>query len=197
MQIGLKDMRDFEGDVEKYIKDQFPVKEGADPKERAAMNAQATTIKALGNSMFQTNAAVGIPLTAGTVMQAMELAKDRSNVQIVQVNGTAHEAVVVNGQHVITSGALQKKAPAAPGTAPATPAAAARQGVSQPGAQAPAAAQSKDQELTAAYNNWQQIKSQNSKGYFSQKTPSDPANMQAEKDAEAVYTQLLAGRYTK
>jgi hypothetical protein len=126
-------MRDMEGDMDKYIKDQFPVKDGMDAKERATINAQATAMKSLGSSIFQSNASVGIPLTAGTVMQAMELGKDRQNVQIVQVNGVAHEAVLVNGQHVITSGPLQKREPAgaavAPGAAPTTSAAMAQQGV--------------------------------------------------------------------
>ena len=132
IQIGLKDMRDFEGDFNGYIKDQFPVKEGADANERAGLNAQATSMKALGSAMFQNNAAIGIPLTAGTVMQAMELGKDRKNVQIVQVNGVAREAVVVNGQHVITSGPLQKRAPAAAAPAANSAAAVAQAGVAAP-----------------------------------------------------------------
>lgn len=142
IQVSLKDMRDFEGDLNGYIKDQFPVKEGADEKERASINAQATAKKALGSAMFKSNAAVGIPLTAGTVLQAMELATDRKNVRVAQINGVPHEAVVVNGQAVIVSGPLQQR-PAAPAAAPgaATPAAAARAGVSPaPAAQAPAAA---------------------------------------------------------
>lgn len=113
IKVGLKDMRDFEGDLNGYIKDQYPVKDGADPQERAKVNAQATSVKALGSALFQSNAAIGIPLTAGTVMQAMELAKDRSNVKIVTVGEDKHEAVIVNGQPVITTGPLQKKAPAA------------------------------------------------------------------------------------
>ena len=141
IQIGLKDMRDFEGDFNGYIKDQFPVKEGADANERAGLNAQATSMKALGSAMFQNNAAIGIPLTAGTVMQAMELGKDRKNVQMVQVNGVAREAVVVNGQHVITSGPLQKRPPAPAAPAANSAAAAAQAGVAAPApASAPIAA---------------------------------------------------------
>lgn len=147
VQLTIKDMRDFEGDLAGYIKDQFPAAQGADAAERATLNAQATGIRSLGTTMFRSNAAVGNPLTAGTVMQAMELAKDRKNVQVVQVNGNPYEAVTVNGHPVITTGALQKKEPPAPPgasgakpgpTAPtaATPAAAARAGVA-PGAQAP------------------------------------------------------------
>ncbi len=142
-QISLKDMRDFEGDLDKYIKDQFPVKDGADASERAGMNAQATSKKALGSALFQSNAAIGIPLTAGTVLQAMELAADRKNVRVVQVGGAAHEAVVVNGQAVITTGPLQKKAPppvaaAPPVAAPQNAAAQAAAGVQQPAPQAAA-----------------------------------------------------------
>lgn len=122
--LDIKTMRDFEGDMAGYLKEQFPVKDGAEPKDRAAMNAEMTSVKALGNSLFRTNAQVGIPLTAGTVMQAMELAKDRKNVRIVEVGGNAHEAVIVHGQPVITTGPLQRKA--APAPAANTPAAVAK-----------------------------------------------------------------------
>jgi len=118
IKVGLKDMRDFEGDLNGYIKDQYPVKDGADAKERASMNAQATAKKALGSALFQSNAAIGIPLTAGTVLQALELAQDRKNVRIVQVGDASHEAVIVNGQPVITTGPLQKKAPQVVAPAP-------------------------------------------------------------------------------
>jgi len=115
--LGLKDMRDFESDLTGHIKEQYPVKEGADEKERAAINAQATARKALGNTLFRNNAQIGIPLTAGTVLQAMELAGDRKNVRIVRIGGVAHEAVVVNGSPVITSGPLQEKQAAGPAPA--------------------------------------------------------------------------------
>lgn len=119
LQVTLKDKRDFESDYSSYIKDQFPVKEGADDKERAAMTAQANSARALASSLFENNAAVGVPLTAGSVAQAVELARDRKNVKVIQVNGQAYEGVVVNGQSIITSGALQRKAAA--GAAPAAP----------------------------------------------------------------------------
>lgn len=113
IQIGLKDMRDFEGDLDKYIKDQFPVKDGADPKERGLMNAQATQMKANGSSIFQNNAAIGIPLTAGTVLQALELTKDPKNIMIVpDSSGNKFKAVVVNGQKIAVSGPLEKVVPA-------------------------------------------------------------------------------------
>lgn len=138
VQISIKDMRDFEGDLTSAIKDQFPVAQGTDAAERATLNAQATTIKALGTSMFRTNAAIGNPLTAGTVMQAMEIAKNPKNIRGVEINGNTYESVVVNGQPVITSGAMVKKPAepvAAPGAkAPVTPAAVARGGVAQPAA---------------------------------------------------------------
>lgn len=139
IKIELKDMRDFEGDLDKYIKDQFSVKDGADDKERAAINAQATSVKALGSAIFQSNASIGIPLTAGTVLQAVELAKDRKNVQIVHVGGVAREAVIVNSQPVITSGPLEKRAPpVAPAAKTASPSAApAVTSVKTPAPQAP------------------------------------------------------------
>lgn len=143
IQVTLKDMNDFEGNVDKYIKDQFPVKDGADDKERALLNAQATTFKATASSIFQTNAAHGIPLTAGTVMQAMELAKDPTNQRVYAdpTTGQKYMGVVVNGTPVAVSGALQQPqaqpaqagAPAnSPTAAPAqapNPAAMAAQGV--------------------------------------------------------------------
>ncbi len=121
--VGLKDMRDFEGDLDGYIKDQFPVAQGGTPEERAKINAEATAMKALGSSLFRSNAAAGIPLTAGTVLQAIKLAQDRSKVQVAQLGGSTVEAVMVNGQPVIVSGSLQKK-PAA--LAPAAPSAGAQ-----------------------------------------------------------------------
>lgn len=142
IQVSLKDMREFEGDLDKYIKDQYPVKEGADAKERGLMNAQATAIKANGSSIFQTNAAMGIPLTAGTVLQALELTKDPKNIIVAAgSDGTRFNAVRVNGQLVAVSGSLEKRpagaAPAAgPAATPAAPsaAAAARSGVAAPAA---------------------------------------------------------------
>lgn len=142
IEVTIKDMRDFEGDLNGYIKDQYPVKEGADEKERASINAQATAKKAQGSAIFRSNAAVGIPLTAGTVLQAMELAADRKNVRIAQVNGTPHEAVVVNGQVVIVSGPMERRPAPQPQPAPqapTTPAAAARAGVEPAPRAAPAA----------------------------------------------------------
>ena len=140
IQVGLKDMRDFEGDLDGYIKDQYPVKDGADAAERAQINAEATAKKALGSSLFRTNAAAGIPLTAGMVLQAMELAADRKNVRVAQVGGQAVEAVVVNGVPVIVSGSLQKRpAPTAAAPVPQPTAAAGRQ-VSAPPPVTPATA---------------------------------------------------------
>lgn len=136
LQVTLKDKRDFESDLSGHIKDQFPVKDGADPAERAAMSAQATQKRSLGNTLFENNARIGVPLTAGTVMQAMDLAADRKNIRVIKdASGNAYEGVVVNGQAIITGPAMQKKAPTAPGVtppgppAPTNPAAAARQGV--------------------------------------------------------------------
>jgi hypothetical protein len=116
--VSLKDMRDFEGDLSGYIKDQFPMNEAVDAKERGTIQAAATSMKSLGTSIFLSNASVGIPLTAGSVMQAMELASNRQNVRIADVSGVPHEAVVVNGQTVLVSGPMQAKPPvsqAAPG----------------------------------------------------------------------------------
>lgn len=141
LQVTLKDRRDFESDLNATIKDLYPVKDGADRAERDAMAAQADAHRALATSLFTNNAQVGIPLTAGIVSQAINLARDRKNVRIAQVNGVPHEGVMVNGTFVLTSGALQPKpqqaaAPAAPGAAPMPAAARASAGV-QP---APAAA---------------------------------------------------------
>lgn len=140
--VGLKDMRDFESDLNGYIKDQYPVKDGADPKERAQMQAQATAVKASGSALFRNNAAIGIPLTAGTVLQAMELAKDRQNIRIGMVGDVPHEMVMVNGQSVVVSGPMQKKAPApAPVSAPVAPRAAGAAGMAAQGIASPATAQ--------------------------------------------------------
>lgn len=150
IRLDLKDMRDFEGDLSTHIKEQFPVKDGASPEERAATNAEATKLKAMGNALFQTNAQAGTPLVAATVLQALELAKTPANVRIFEVGGVKREGVIVNGQPVITSGAVMKASvptgsatpqPVAtpPGTGQnqanvPTPAAAARQGVAAPAA---------------------------------------------------------------
>jgi hypothetical protein len=121
LQITLKDKRDFENDLSQHIKDQYPIKEGIDATERDKMAASANARRALGQTLFETNAAVGIPTTAGTVLQALELAADRKNVRIVQVNGQPHEGVIVNGQAIITSGVLQRREQPAPGGNVATP----------------------------------------------------------------------------
>lgn len=146
LQVTLKDKRDFESDLSGHIKDQFPVKDGADEKERAAMSAQATAKRSLGNTLFENNARIGVPLTAGTVMQAMDMAADRKNIRVINdAQGNAYEGVVVNGQPIITGPPMQKKAQPAPGAAPqpgpapmASPAAVARQGVAAPETQIPA-----------------------------------------------------------
>lgn len=122
VQLTLKDKREFESDLSGHIKDLYPTKDGVDAAEKASINAQATAKMALGNTLFQNNAQIGIPLTAATVLQAMELAADRKNVKIARVAGVPHESVLVNGQVVITSGPLQERPPAGPVAAPgATP----------------------------------------------------------------------------
>lgn len=147
LQVSIKDMRDFQGDVQDQIKDQFPIKEGADAAERAKIAAQASAAKARAVSIFQDNAKLGNPLVASTALQAISLAADPKNERVVEVNGRKFGAVIVNGQPVIVTGELQPKGQAvqaspadgiskpvfgagipAPAT-PAAPAAIAQQGV--------------------------------------------------------------------
>jgi len=122
IQITLKDKRDFESDLSGYIKDQFPVKDGSDQKERDAVAQSANKVRAAGSTLFETNASLGIPVTAGTAIEAMKLASDKKNVRIMQVNGRSYEGVIVNGQPIITSGEVRPKEPGAR-VAPGTPAA--------------------------------------------------------------------------
>lgn len=137
LQITLKDQRDFEGDMNAILKDRFPVSEAGSPEERAAVSNQANSQRALATALFRNNASVGIPLTAGSVVEAMSLAADRKNVRVFQVNGVPHEGVVVNGQAVITSGPLQRREAggAAQVQAPGNVATPATQPAGQPAAQ--------------------------------------------------------------
>lgn len=121
LQISVKDMRDFQGDVREQTKELFPIKEGADPAERAKIAAQAAAAEARAVSVFRDNAKIGNPLVASTVLQAIQLAGDPKNERIVQVGEQKFGAVMVNGQPVIVTGALQPKPqPATPSPA-ATP----------------------------------------------------------------------------
>lgn len=147
LEVTLKDKREFETDLSKIIDDQFPVKEGGTPEERKALTEQKAGLLALGSAIFQTNAQIGTPLTAGTAGEAIKLAQDPKNHKIVDVGGQKFRAVVVHGVPVIVSQPLQAKPqqpPAAPGAAPiqappvvpgSGPAAMAAQGVQAPAAQ--------------------------------------------------------------
>lgn len=137
-QVSLKDMRDFEGDVDKIVASKFDPKDGQDPAEKARIVAQATAVKAAAMGVFEANATRGRPITAAIAVQAMELAQNRKAVRIVQDEaGNSFEAVVVNGQPVLVSGAMQRK----PAPAAAAPAAVAPPPAAAPAARPPAAAQ--------------------------------------------------------
>jgi hypothetical protein len=132
LQVTLKDKRDFESDLAGFIKEQFPIKDATDAAERTAVASQRDAYVARGQTVFHDNATLGIPLTAGTVLQAMQLASNRANIKPFQApNGTTYGAVVVNGQPVVVTGPLQQR-----GAAPTTPAANAAAGVSPQDARA-------------------------------------------------------------
>ena len=113
IQIGVKDMRDFEGDLTGQIKDLYPIKDGATPTERSAMQAQQNHLVANAQMVFQNSAQAGVPITASMALQALKLRDDRANVKIAQVNGQPREVVMVGSTPVVVSGPLQQKQPAA------------------------------------------------------------------------------------
>ena len=119
LQVSIKDMRDFQSDLREQVKDMFPVKDGADAAQRAAMAAQSAAFEARAVSIFRDNAAVGNPLVASTARQALELASNKANEKIVDVGGKKFGAVIVNGQPVIVTGELQQTAAAPAAAAPA------------------------------------------------------------------------------
>lgn len=134
IQLSLKDMKDFDDDVNKRVTEIFSPKDGMSPEERGALGTQRNAAVSQANGIFHANATKGNPMTAGTVLQAMELARDPKNVQQMKgSDGMVYKTVAVNGQPVIVSAPLVPKpaAPqAAPGAAPAraNPAAIAAQG---------------------------------------------------------------------
>lgn len=133
VQVDLKDIRDFGSDLNARIKDKYPVKDGIDEKEKAAISAKRAAEEAMGTAYFRSNATLGIPLTAGTVEQAMSLAADRANIKPWQhPNGKTYGVVIVHGQPVVVTGEMTRKPPPAAATvapAPNSPAAAAARGV--------------------------------------------------------------------
>jgi hypothetical protein len=142
VQLSLKDLKDFDDDVNKRVTEIFQPKEGMTPDERGTLGDQRNAVVAQANGIFQANATKGIPLTAGIVLQALSMASDPANVKRLRDNhGSIYATVAVNGQPVIVSTPLiRRQAPPAPTPAAGgrpLPAAIAARGV--PVASAPAA----------------------------------------------------------
>ena len=111
-QVTLKDLKDFDDDVNKRVTEIFQPKEGMNPDERTALGAKRNAVVSQANGVFHANATRGMPITAGTALQAIELAGDIKN--ITRRNGSdgqVYDTVLVNGMPIIVSAPLAKAAP--------------------------------------------------------------------------------------
>ena len=131
--VALKDRREYLSDFSGALPDP---KNAQDPKEAIAIATSNQNILAQADSVFSTNAKLGIVLTAPQAAAAMTLAQTPSNIKRVRDNntGAVYESVTVNGTSVIVGiGSMkptEKKEVVAP---PKTDAKAPKPGVTMTG----------------------------------------------------------------
>ncbi len=113
--VSLKDLREFEDEANKRVTEIFQPKEGADQNERAGLGAARNAMVAKASTLFQINATRKNPLTAGQILQALELEKDPNNVKVLTgSDGMGYRTVNVNGTQVILSQPLSRKQETSP-----------------------------------------------------------------------------------